>query len=97
MLSRDEYVQKLKAQIDEWNAEAARWEERSRSARDDMQGEFRRQIDLFRAKSAQALAELEKLQRASFDALSELMRGADKAMQDMKDAFDRARREFDRK
>jgi hypothetical protein len=48
MVNRDEYVQKRKAQIDEWNAE------------------------------------LDRLQRASADAFTELMRGADRARKNFK-------------
>lgn len=31
MSTRDEYVQKLKAQLDEWNAELSTWEAKARS------------------------------------------------------------------
>lgn len=97
MLNRDEYVQKLKAQIDQWNAEAARWEERVRTAQDDVKVEYEHRMRNFRAKREAALAELGRLQHASIDAFTELMRGADKAMQSMKEAFDRARGSFDKK
>jgi hypothetical protein len=76
MLNRDEYVQKLTAHIDPWNAEAAH---------------------LFRRKSTEATAELDRLQRASADVFTELMRGADRAMQAMQEAFERARQNFDQK
>jgi lipid II:glycine glycyltransferase (peptidoglycan interpeptide bridge formation enzyme) len=95
--NRDEYVQKLKAQIDQWNAEAARWEEKARNAQAGMQLEYQHQLENLRAKSEQAMAELRRLQHASTDAFSEMMRGADAAMQSMADAFERARRSFDKK
>jgi lipid II:glycine glycyltransferase (peptidoglycan interpeptide bridge formation enzyme) len=97
MTNRDEYVQKLKAQIDQWNAEAARWEEKARTAQSGMKAEYQRQLDTFHAKSAEAMAELRRLQHASADAFTELMRGADAALQDMRAAFERASRNFDRK
>jgi lipid II:glycine glycyltransferase (peptidoglycan interpeptide bridge formation enzyme) len=52
-MNRDEYVQKLKTQIDAWNAEAARW--------------------------------------------MEMMRAMEASAKSMQDAFERARRSFDKK
>ena len=31
-MNRDEYVQKLKQQLDEWNGEVAKWEAKTREA-----------------------------------------------------------------
>ena len=31
MMSRDEYLQKLKSQLDQWNGEAAKWEAKSKT------------------------------------------------------------------
>ena len=96
-MNRDEYAAKLKAQIDQWNAEAARWEEKARNAQAGMQLDYQHQLENLRAKSEQAMAELRRLQHASADAFSEMLRGADAAMQSMADAFERARRSFDKK
>ena len=97
MINRDEYVQKLKSQIDQWNAEAARWQEKANQAQAGMKAEYERQLQQFRAKGEEAKGELRRLQSASADAFTEMMRGADTAMQSMKDAFERARRSFDKK
>ena len=97
MMNRDEYVQKLKAQIDQWNAEASRWEDKARQAQAGMKAEYERQIGNFRAKSEEAMAELRRVQNASADAFAEMMRGADTAMRGMQEAFERARRSFDKK
>ena len=97
MVDRDEYIQKLKAQIDEWNAEAAHWEDKARKAQAGMKAEYERQLETFRRKSAEAVTELDRLQRASADAFTELLRGADRAMQGMQEAFERARKDFDKK
>ena len=97
MVDRDEYIQKLKAQIDEWNAEAAHWEDKARKAQAGMKAEYQRQLELFRRKSAEAMMELDRLQRASADAFTELLRGADRAMQGMQEAFERARKDFEKK
>jgi lipid II:glycine glycyltransferase (peptidoglycan interpeptide bridge formation enzyme) len=97
MMNRDEYVQKLKAQIDDWNTEAARWEEKSAKAQAGMKADYQRQLDNFRQKSDEATAELRRLQSASIDAWTEMMRGAEASMKSMQEAFERARRSFDKK
>jgi lipid II:glycine glycyltransferase (peptidoglycan interpeptide bridge formation enzyme) len=97
MINRDEYVQKLKSQIDQWNAEAAHWADKARKAQAGAKAEYERQLENFRSKSEEAASELRRLQGASADAFTELMRGADRAMQGLKEAFERARRSFDKK
>ena len=97
MMNRDEYVQKLKTQIDAWNNEAGRWEERMRKAQAGMKAEYERQLEQFRVRSREAMDELRRLQGASTDAFSEMMRGADAAVKGMQEAFDRARQSFDKK
>ena len=97
MMNRDEYVQKLKAQIDNWNAEAARWEERARKAQAGMKVEYERQLDNFRKKRDEAMTELRRLQGASADAWMEMMRGMEASAKSMQEAFERARRSFDKK
>ena len=96
MVNRDEYVQKLKRQIDEWNAEAASWEAKARQAQAGMQAEYAKQLEQFRGRRDEALAELRRLQNASADAWRDMMRGADAAVKSMQEAFDRARRKFEK-
>jgi lipid II:glycine glycyltransferase (peptidoglycan interpeptide bridge formation enzyme) len=97
MMNRDEYVQKLKTQIDDWNAEAARWEERARKAQAGMKAQYERQLGDFRKKRDEAMTELRRLQGASADAWMEMMRGMESSAKSMQDAFERARRSFDKK
>jgi hypothetical protein len=97
MVSRDEYVQKLKSQIDEWNAEAAKWEAKAKAAQAGMQAEYWKQLQQYRARRDAALAELRRMQSASAGAWKDVMRGADAAMKNMQEAFDNARAKFDKK
>src|SRR2546430_33378 len=71
MINRDEYVQKLKTQIDQLNAEASHWEEKARKAQAGMKAEYERQLEQVRARSQDALAELRRLQSASNHAFGE--------------------------
>ncbi len=86
MISRDEYVKKLKEQIDHWNEQAAKWETASA-----------KHLEQFRARRDEARAELRRVQSASADAWRDMMRGADSALKSVQEAFDKARKEFDRK
>jgi hypothetical protein len=85
-MNRDEYVAKLKSQIDHWNAQAAKWEAQSA-----------KQFEEFRAKRDAALAEMKRLQGASTDAWKDMMQGADAAFKSMQAAFEKARSEFQKK
>jgi flagellar hook-basal body complex protein FliE len=86
MISRDDYVSKLKAQIDEWNAQAAKWEATGA-----------KNVEQFRARRDEALAELRRVQSASANAWRDMMRGADSALKDVQEAFDKARKQFDKR
>lgn len=97
MATRDEYVQKLKTQIDQWNAQAREWEAKARNAGAAMRTQYDKQLEQYRARRDAALAELRRLQGASTDAWQEMMRGMDAAMKSMQEAFERARQSFDTK
>jgi hypothetical protein len=97
MMNRDEYVQKLKGQIDRLNAEAAQWQEKMKHAQSGMKAEYERQLEQFRARRDEAMAELRRLQSASADAWTEMMRGVDASVKSMQEALERARRNFDKK
>ena len=97
MISRDEYVAKLKAQIEHWNAEMAKWQAKSRETGEKMQAQYREQLQKFEARRDEALAEMRRLQGASGEAWKDMMRGAENAMKSWQEAFDAARRKFDKK
>ncbi len=40
---RDEYVEKLKSQLDKWNAEMAKWEAQSGTTQEKMRAEYDKQ------------------------------------------------------
>ena len=85
-MSRDEYVAKLKSQIDQWNAQAAKWEAQSA-----------KQAQEFRARRDAALNEIKRVQTSSMDAWRDMVQGTDAALRSMQEAFEKARREFQKK
>lgn len=92
-MDRDEYVRKLKEQIDQWNAQLAKWEAMS----EEVKNRYLQQLDEAQVRRDEALEELRRIQGASADAWRDMMRGADSVFKAMQDAFDRARRQFDKK
>ncbi len=97
MMNRDEYVQKLKTQLDQWNAEAAKWEAKANEAQAGMKAEYEKQLAELNRRRDEALEQMKRLQAASTDAWQEMIRGADQAWKNMHDAVTRARSHFDKK
>ena len=96
-MNRDEYVQKLKSQLDQWNAEAARWEAKAHEAQATMKQEAEKQLNALNSRRDEALYQLKLLQGASADAWQDMMRGSDQAWKNMHEAFSRAKSHFDKK
>ena len=97
MMNRDEYVQKLKDQIDQWNAESKKWEAKAKEAQATMKGEYEKQISTLHSRRDEAMYQMKLLQGASTDAWQDMMKGTDQALKSMQEAFNRARSHFEKK
>ena len=95
-MNRDEYVQKLKTQLDAWNAETAKWETKAKSAQDEAKAEYERYLAQFHQRRDEGMEKMKEIQAASTEAWSEMMRGADDAWKRMHDAFNQAKSKFDK-
>ena len=91
---REEYITKLKTQLDQWNAEMAKWEGQAAEAQASMRVEYEKQLAAIRQRQDQAKEHLRKVQAASGDAWTELQRGADEAWAAMRKAFEKASAQF---
>lgn len=96
-MNRDEYVQKLKQQLDLWNGEAAKWEVKTREAQATMKVEYEKQLAALNGQREEALYQMKLLQGASTEAWRDMMGGAEQAWKDMQAAVDRARTHFEKK
>ena len=96
-MTRDEYVQKLKTQIDKWNAEAGRWEAQMQAAQGKARQEYPKQLEQVKGEREKMLYQMKLLQNASADAWKDMMSGADQAWKSMQEAFDSARSHFGKK
>lgn len=90
MANRDEYVEKLKQQLDQWNAEMTKWEAKTKEAQSGIRAEYEKQLAAYRGKRDQAIEELSKIQSASGEAWKELAQAADEAWAKMGEAFEKA-------
>ena len=96
MITRDEYVQKLKTQLDQWNSEITKWEGKTKSAQTKMKADYEKQLSTFRSRRDEAMQQLRQVQAASGEAWMDLMRGADDAWARLREAFTKARSHFDK-
>ncbi len=94
MNKRDLYLEKLKAQLDEWNAEVAKWEAKTRGAQAGMRIEYEKQLETFRQQRDKGLEQMRKVQAETGDAWIDLVHGADEAWAKMREAFDKAQSHF---
>jgi hypothetical protein len=71
----------------------AQWEAMSRNAQEG----YLKQLEQFREKRDAAMAELRRLQGASVEAWADMMKGTEAAFKSMQEAFENARKKFERK
>jgi len=94
MSDRDVYVDKMKAKIDEWNADVAKLEARSREAEADMRLKYDDQIRELREQRERAEERLKELQRASEESWKRMREGMETAWDDLTRAFREAADRF---
>jgi len=96
MSKRDEYVGKLKGQLDQWNAEVAKWEAKAQNAQAGARAEYDKHLNELRRRRDQALEQMKRLQAATGDAWVDLVRGADEAWAKMREALEKSRSHFNK-
>ncbi len=94
MTSRDEYLDKFKAKLDEWNADIDKIEAKARDAQADVQAQYESQLKALREMRDDALEQYNQMQNAAVDAWDSMVQGTEKAWQAWVGAFDDARAKF---
>jgi chromosome segregation ATPase len=87
MSDRDQYIEKMKARLDEWNAELAKLEARARSAEADMRMQYDRQIEELRNRRDEAEKRFRELRAAGEESWERLRKGMETAWDEMSRAF----------
>ncbi len=94
MSTRDEYVAKIKSQLDIWNAELAKWESKAKDAQADAKPQIDRQVALIKQHQENAQYQMKLMQAAAGEAWVDLAKGADEAWASMREAFEKASTHF---
>lgn len=94
MGSRDKYIEKMKFQLDQWNADIAKWEEKAQGAQAEARAEYDKRLEALRQQREQAMYQMKLLQAAAGEAWVDMTRGTDEAWARMREAFDKASSHF---
>lgn len=95
MSRRDAYVEKIKAQIDEWNADIDKLGARVSKMDADARLKQQDALDELRNRRDQATAKLREIQGASGEAWEDVRSGLELSWESLKEGFKEARSRFD--
>ena len=91
---KDKYVRKTRAEIDELGARIDRLGIEARTARDELKAKLDKDIAALDRKRDTAERKLADLQSANASAWTHLKAGMDNALEDLKQSFAKARKDF---
>ena len=94
MTDRQYYEEKLKAKLDEWQANIDKMRAQARQAEADSRKQMEEEIDKLGTRRDEMVDQLEKLQKSNAAAWTEVKTGAEKAWHDMNEALERARKHY---
>lgn len=94
MSSRNEYLEKFKAKLDEWNADIDTLETKAQESQAEAQAEYHKQVETLRKMRDDAQKQYNEMQNAATDAWDALAEGTEKAWTAWADAFSDARSRF---
>ena len=93
-MKREEYIDKLAAQLKEWSAKVDELESKAYSAKADMKTEYEKQIKQMKDKRDTAMQKLQELKGTSTEAWDTLKAGSEAAWADFKNAVTAAKEKF---
>jgi uncharacterized coiled-coil DUF342 family protein len=94
MNSRDEYLRKMQAKLEEWNAEIDTLTAKAGEVTAEVKNEYNEQIESLKAKQIATRQKIEELQHAGESAWEDLKSGIDLAWTAMGEAIDSAKSRF---
>lgn len=93
-MDRKAFVDKLVAQLKEWDAEIDKLEAKAQGAQAETKAKYNKQVQELRNKKKVAQDKLEQVKQASEGAWEDLKSGAEEAFGAMKNAFQSALSKF---
>jgi len=97
MMTRDEYVERMKKQLDDWNTKLAEWEIEVQKAQAGAKAQYEAQIKSLEKQRDEAMRRLNETRDASQAAWMEVSKGMESAWKTMQSSFENAWSEFQRK
>ncbi|WP_031432191.1 sll1863 family stress response protein [Methylomarinum vadi] len=94
MSNRDQYVAKIKAQLDQWNADIDRLEAKAKEAEADVRIEHQKEIEVIKAQRDQLVSKLGEVENASEEAWEDIKTGAESAWNSLDNALKSAADKF---
>jgi uncharacterized coiled-coil DUF342 family protein len=94
MSNREEYIRKMQAKLEEWNAEISTLNAKASDVKADVKNEYYEQIESLKAKQSTARQTIEELQQAGESAWGDLKSGIGLSLTAMEEAFDSAKSRF---
>lgn len=94
MATREEYVRKLQAKLDEWNADIDRLAVKAALAEAELKTQYSDEIEMLRNKQIEARVKLEAMQEASENAWEDMRSGLDIAWDAISEAVSSAKSRF---
>jgi hypothetical protein len=94
MSLKDEYLEKLKLQLDEWSADIDVLEAKARKAEAELRIKYEQQIEALKAKREEAKVRVGEVKESAGEAWQELKKGGDAAWENIRKAFEEARKKF---
>jgi len=94
MSTRDEYVRKMQAKLEEWNADIDILTAKANEVSVDLRREFQDQITSLKSRQASAQQKIEELQKDGGSAWEDLKAGIDLAWTAIGESIDSAKSRF---
>ena len=94
MTTRHEYIEKLKDNLDKWDADIDELEAQTQKAKADLESELEDQITSLKVKRDIAQLKLSEMMDASEEAWEDFKTGAEEAWADLRSAMEKARSHF---
>ncbi len=97
MMTREQYVEQMKKQLDEWNAKLAQWEQEVQKAQASVKTRYEVQIKALQKQRDETIRRLNETRDSSQAAWIEVSKGLESAWTSMQSSLDKAWGEFHKK
>lgn len=93
-MDRDAQIEKLKAQLNEWNAQMHKLEAQMREAQAEGRGRYQKYLDDVKEQQRQAQEQLDKLRHAGEGAWEDVLEGTRRAWEEYRKSLEKAWQRF---